>query len=143
MRRRKTSPPRLPKWHYQNYINSLAWRNKRQQYFDSKLPQKCLVCDSRTVDLHHRTYKRLGNEWLNDLVPLCRQHHDECHAFIKSKKLNLWGGTKLYVRVAKEQLLKSVATASGEGYRLKSDDPRKRKKRGPSKPTKQRRHSPV
>jgi hypothetical protein len=105
MGKRRVSPPRLPKWEYQDYINSPEWRAKRQDYFNSKLPQKCLVCNSKKVDLHHRTYKRLGSEWLNDLVPLCREHHNECHSFIKRNKLNLWGGTKIYVRVAKERLL--------------------------------------
>ncbi len=123
MARRKTSPPRLPKWQYQNYINSLEWRKKRQQYFDSKLTQKCLVCDSQTVDLHHRTYKRLGKEWLNDLVPLCRQHHDECHAFIKRKRLNLWGGTKLYVRLAKGQRSNHALPQAVKGIDLKATTP--------------------
>jgi hypothetical protein len=101
---KRKSPERIPRHDYIAYINSKAWSMKKAQYRASKLPQKCLVCGSETVDLHHRTYKRLGSEWLNDLVPLCRTHHDECHAFIESKKMGLWGGTKHYLRRANAYL---------------------------------------
>lgn len=29
--------------------------------------------------MHHTTYRRLGNEAVTDLVPLCQVHHDELH----------------------------------------------------------------
>jgi len=97
-KRKIQSPPRIPKWNYQKYIRSAAWEAKKKKYRESKLPQTCLVCGSKKIDLHHRTYKRLGNEWLNDLVPLCREHHEGVHRFQKKHGLNLWGATKLYVR---------------------------------------------
>lgn len=82
---------------YYDYINSPAWQEKKAQYRASKLPQTCLVCGSRKVDIHHKTYKRLGAEYLRDLVPLCRTHHDECHAFMKRQGMNYWGGTNRYL----------------------------------------------
>jgi len=100
-KKKKRSPERLPKWEYNDYIKSSAWRAKKRKYRASKLPQNCLVCNSKKVDLHHRTYKRLGNEWLNDLVPLCREHHQEAHSFHKKTGMGLWGATKHYIRSQK------------------------------------------
>jgi predicted HNH restriction endonuclease len=50
------------------------------------------------MHLHHRTYKNLGNERLNDLVPLCPDCHDRVHALHRSdprwKRAGLWAATK-------------------------------------------------
>jgi uncharacterized protein YjaZ len=97
-RAKKKTFVRLPKSEYKNYINSPKWRAVRQRYFKSKLPQDCLICNSPKVDLHHRTYKRLGFEYLVDLMPLCREHHDDCHAYIKKHNQNLTSGTNRYLR---------------------------------------------
>jgi hypothetical protein len=82
---------------YHDYINSQEWQGVKARYRASKMPQGCIVCKSNKVDIHHKTYKRFGNEHLKDLIPLCRQHHDDCHAFLRAKKMNLWGGTKRYL----------------------------------------------
>ena len=59
---------------YYEYIRSNAWQRKRRQYFASKMwktyptgraagKHVCYVCGSDDrLDLHHRTYKRLGKE---------------------------------------------------------------------------------
>jgi hypothetical protein len=83
---------------YREYLYSDAWRNVRERYRASAhpepgyrttgLPQTCTVCHDENVDLHHKTYKRLGEERLTDLVPLCRLHHDQLHA----DKLDPWTG---------------------------------------------------
>jgi len=99
-KKKLTSPPRIPKWDYKEYITSAAWEAKKKKYRESKLPQTCLVCNSKKVDLHHRTYKRLGNEWLNYLVPLCREHHQAAHSYVDKNSIGLWGGTRNYIRQA-------------------------------------------
>lgn len=65
---------------YRDYIKSPEWADVKARYQKSRLPKKCMACGSKNYDLHHRTYKRLGKEWLTDLVPLCREHHDQTHA---------------------------------------------------------------
>jgi hypothetical protein len=71
--------------HYAEYLQSEHWQEVRRQYRASrKLPQTCVVCGNQRVDLHHLTYRRIGRERLTDLVPLCREHHDEAHE-IRSK----------------------------------------------------------
>lgn len=64
---------------YAEYLRSTHWVNKRAEYRASDMPQACVVCGAKRVDLHHRTYDRIGAERLTDLVPLCREHHGEAH----------------------------------------------------------------
>jgi hypothetical protein len=87
---------------YRAYIQSNAWRDVKRRYRASKLPQGCYICGSRPVDLHHKTYKRLGREHLTDLLPLCRTHHDATHTLLNAKrseganpaKWNYWTAAK-------------------------------------------------
>ena len=89
---------------YYNYINSQAWKDKKREYYSSKMYKtlsgsgkwKCYCCERNDVplDLHHRTYKRLGNERINvDLVPVCRSCHDEIHTRTRNGQ-QLWSATK-------------------------------------------------
>jgi hypothetical protein len=44
----------------------------------------CYVCGTRRFVLHHRTYERFGgDERDDDLVALCRTHHDDVHSFVE------------------------------------------------------------
>jgi hypothetical protein len=70
---------RWTKASYAAYLRSDHWRDVKKRYRASAMPQACVVCGEARVDLHHRTYERLGHEELTDLVPLCRQHHGEAH----------------------------------------------------------------
>ena len=36
------------------------------------------------IELHHRTYKRMGRESIFDIVPLCEDHHYEVERFIRT-----------------------------------------------------------
>lgn len=89
---------------YHDYIKSDAWKRKRQEYYSSNLYKNlkgsgkwnCYCCEShdKPLDLHHKTYKRLGNENIAvDLIPVCRDCHQEIHILEKSG-LQLWDATK-------------------------------------------------
>lgn len=81
---------------YAAYIHSEAWQAVRRRYWASKLPKECYCCgrEDGPKDLHHRTYKNLGHEYLRDLVPLCRDCHEAVHALYRRKpSLSLWGAT--------------------------------------------------
>ena len=98
---------------YRTYLLSDSWRATRERYRASKLPQGCWVCRVPNVDLHHRTYARLGNEKVIDLVPLCREHHDQLH----EEGLDLWDGPSILCRRerearASEDLITEPLTAS-------------------------------
>jgi hypothetical protein len=64
---------------YRQYLFSDDWAATRERYQSSGRLQVCAVCHDPNVDLHHRTYQRLGQENLTDLVPLCRLHHNTLH----------------------------------------------------------------
>lgn len=73
---------------YTEYLRGPEWANLKLRYEASRLPKKCRGCFDPHHELHHRTYKRLGRESLNDLIPLCRS----CHARLHRKGLALWDG---------------------------------------------------
>ena len=61
---------------YNEYINSFAWQRKRKEAF-RYYGKRCAVCGStEALQVHHKTYKRLGREKMKDLQILC----DGCHA---------------------------------------------------------------
>lgn len=67
---------------YETYITSAAWRERRRQ-FALHHPPKC-PCGSRTrLELHHRTYERLGRELDEDLMWLCARCHRLAEVLIK------------------------------------------------------------
>lgn len=66
---------------YADYLSGVHWKRFKSAYRKCKLrPQTCLVCGDKDVDLHHQTYERLGRERFEDVVPLCRTHHEMVHA---------------------------------------------------------------
>lgn len=72
---------------YHAYIESPAWRMVAEAAKE-RAGHKCQTCNAprntTTLDAHHRTYERLGNEAPEDITVLCR----DCHSlFSKNKKL--------------------------------------------------------
>lgn len=76
---------------YGAYLTSRRWSDKRRQWYAawltvSGIEPSCLVCGRRWTlksgHLHHLTYARLGDESLQDLLPLCRRDHRRLHAII-------------------------------------------------------------
>lgn len=66
---------------YSEYLKTECWQKKRQQAIEF-WGQRCMVCDSQNaLNVHHRTYRRLGNESVLDLVVLC----SDCHALFHNK----------------------------------------------------------
>lgn len=60
---------------YREYLSSKRWRLKRQQALDH-YGCICGRCGSTVLlQVHHKTYKRLGCELMSDLEILCRDCH--------------------------------------------------------------------
>lgn len=89
----------LGKKDYHAYINSVAWWKKRQRYWASGAPKDCYVCGAeyrKGFHLHHRTYKRLGDENIGvDLVPVCEPCHERIHEIARQPNMDLWRATKI------------------------------------------------
>ncbi len=75
---------------YEEYLRSPRWRATRRRY-KAQRPWACYVCGTTfRLHLHHRTYARLGREKLDDLVPLCHDHHKRVHELVSEKKATLY-----------------------------------------------------
>lgn len=64
---------------YAIYIRSEAW-HQRAAEAKARAGHECALCpETRGLEVHHRTYDRLGDELPTDLVVLCwwchRRHH--------------------------------------------------------------------
>jgi len=74
---------KLGYYSYADYLKSGHWTDLRKRFFRSGLQKHCF-CSNRRVQLHHRTYCRLGREFLNDLVAMCDTHHKLFHDYMDS-----------------------------------------------------------
>lgn len=73
---------------YDKYMSSNKWKEKRVKRL--KLDNNCCVMCGRpnngkdgkeVLQVHHITYKHLGNEPLEDLVSLCPSCHKKIHKY--------------------------------------------------------------
>ena len=75
---------------YRKYMQSPAWKEKRQAKLDA-CSEKCECeggCTREATQVHHLHYDSLGNESLDDLQALCPKCHME-----KSKVRNFYDNT--------------------------------------------------
>jgi len=80
---------------YKDYINSDAWKLKRAEKL-AQAGRKCKYHDepeqryspfgkletigcSGPLQVHHKHYRTLGNESMEDLEVLCKYHHEKYH----------------------------------------------------------------
>ena len=68
---------------YEQYISSMRWLAKRRRVLDRD-GRRCQTCfrvpPEVHLQVHHKTYERLGDEPLNHLITLC----SECHEAVTS-----------------------------------------------------------
>jgi len=68
----------------EEYLRSEHWRTVRQGALE-RADHRCQVCNGdKHLDVHHRTYERLGAELDHDLTVLCRT----CHSVFHDRKRN-------------------------------------------------------
>lgn len=62
------------------YMQSSEWKNKRKLVL-CRDDNTCQICGIKEVifDVHHLSYDRFGNEYLFDLVTLCKNCHMSMH----------------------------------------------------------------
>ncbi len=69
---------------YQEYLKTNHWKATKVKVF-KKYKYHCAKCKTnKNIDLHHKTYKNVGNESMSDLVYLCRT----CHKLVHDNKLS-------------------------------------------------------
>lgn len=63
----------------EEYLQSDHWKAIRVEALE-RAEYRCQVCNNpHGLDVHHRTYERVGKERLADLTVLCRKCHDLFH----------------------------------------------------------------
>lgn len=83
---------------YADYLKSQHWKELKARFWSSKLIFKvngkavCSCCRTKELNLqlHHRTYARLGREYLTDLTLLCDECHHLTHQFNKLEEKSLF-----------------------------------------------------
>lgn len=94
---------------YQGYLSSTPWKARRRRYFETVkaagFEPACQVCfatlaELGVLDLHHVSYDGVkevapgrfrAQEKDEDLVPLCRDHHEQLHRTFDQHRLTYWG----------------------------------------------------
>lgn len=70
---------------YNNYLQSHHWMQVRLRYRQGH-KYRCFACPKKKdLQLHHRTYERIGAELDSDLVYLCGKCHGKIHRLARSK----------------------------------------------------------
>lgn len=83
---------------YQEYLKSETWQLKRLAKF-KQVGKRCQFCNSPyRLNVHHRTYERIGKEDLNDLTVLCGKCHSVFHKYCKLYKKVKVNGRRKQVR---------------------------------------------
>ena len=64
---------------YRKYIQSDEWKKKKRarKEYDNYTCKHCGLKSELKTEVHHRTYKNLYNEQLDDLITLCWRCHDD------------------------------------------------------------------
>jgi 5-methylcytosine-specific restriction endonuclease McrA len=81
---------------YSEYLHSNHWKLLKVRYRKSKLFKSgaCSICGSyKRINIHHKSYIRIGNERLSDLMVLCQDCHHKLHKAYNGKvssHINLW-----------------------------------------------------
>lgn len=76
-----TLPPdtRVENWwrKYRRYLKSAEWQVKRAlAMLSANGVCEMRGCGKPATEVHHKTYARLGHEWLDDLMAVCRACHE-------------------------------------------------------------------
>jgi len=74
------------KFSYREYLRSPQWQRKRKGAL-KRAGNRCQLCNSPArLQVHHRTYDRIGNEAPDDLIVLCSVCHKTFHETRKLHK---------------------------------------------------------
>lgn len=97
---------------YETYINSTKWAEKRSSRLELDL-YRCQTClSTEDLEVHHRTYERLGDEIVeSDLITLCRECHEAITEVIRRRKYK----NKIYIPSETERVTKITVEVIDNG----------------------------
>lgn len=70
----------LKEMDYKDYLQTPEWNATRKKMF-RRADYQCQLCNANktTLNVHHKTYDRLGAENYDDLIVLCENCHAKFH----------------------------------------------------------------
>lgn len=71
-----------PKVDYTEYMKSPEWKARKKKALARQVDGCAICCSTKKLQVHHRTYKRLGHELETDLVVLCGRCHRTFHGIL-------------------------------------------------------------
>lgn len=88
---------------YLAYLKSKAWRRRRDRRLriDNHTCQTCGA--KRCLEVHHRTYERIGKERMGDLITLCCACHSAVTDCIRARQIDqgwpvtIWSGSQRFL----------------------------------------------
>lgn len=94
---------------YADYLRGNHWQAFRAAWVPRRTRNGRAVCEfclagHLRLDLHHRTYKRLGRERLNDVVLICSDCHGRVHRWYAEGRKSLWTITKAVQGTARKRV---------------------------------------
>lgn len=99
----------VPPSHYLAYLNSPGWRTTRNRAL-KRVEWRCERCVSkRELEVHHKSYERLGAEWDSDLQVLCSSCHEDEHLEQLEQSPD-----RIYLKLATEALNRHAYSSIGE-----------------------------
>jgi 5-methylcytosine-specific restriction endonuclease McrA len=71
--------PKDSRFDKEAYFLTEKWKKKRDAAL-KRAGHRCVLCNSQEkLEVHHRTYVRLGRELCGDLIALCGECHAQFH----------------------------------------------------------------
>ena len=66
---------------YKAYLNSWQWQEKREEYLQEYGSDACEMCGTvcENLQVHHKHYRNIYDEDMNDLIALCPECHSQMH----------------------------------------------------------------
>jgi hypothetical protein len=97
---------------YKDYLNSDWWKEvKKKSKMRPETYSKCQFCNTdKHIELHHTSYKWIfTKDELRNIIPLCREHHQQVHDYAKVNNVSVRVATNTLRKIWKYQ--KKVVTS--------------------------------
>lgn len=80
---------------YYKYLKSKHWINRKRIFWE-KHRKVCHCCNGLANQIHHCTYKNIGNEKDEDLVPICQNCHEYITEMVHRGEMKLSEAHEIY-----------------------------------------------
>jgi len=100
---------------YVDYLASPSWQARREMTI-AAAGGRCMLCYAAgALEVHHRTYERLGHELPSDLIALCSTCHEAYHRWAAPAPRATEADRRYRRRLALEASVDAAFTGAGAG----------------------------